>query len=227
MSINVDESKNGKVYRCLITNADGEELASNEVSITIKQPAIKIIKQPRTAYGDLGATLKFSVEAEGEGLTYQWQLQKGKSWSDLTSGGATTNELTVKFKIGSLSKVYRCVITNSDGEKIATNEVTIDMFYNDPDYLSQQHGGTSTSSDHEEEKPVIAPVTPANSAEQLPPESSDGSAKTAETAETVESVVAPSAEAPSEAPPAEPPVEAPAPAPVEPEAGSDAAEADA
>ncbi len=227
MSINVDESKNGKVYRCLITNADGEELASNEVSITIKQPAIKIIKQPRTAYGDLGATIKFSVEAEGEGLTYQWQLQKGKSWADLTSGGATTNELTVKFKIGSLSKVYRCVITNSDGEKIATNEVTIDMFYNDPNYLSQQHGGTSTSSDHDEEKPIVAPVTPANSVEQLPPESSDDSAKTVETAETVESVVAPSAEAPSEAPPAEAPVEAPAPAPVEPEAVPDAAEADA
>ncbi len=205
MSINVDESKNGKVYRCLITNADGEELASNEVSITIKEPAITIITQPKTAYAIAGDKVKFRVEAEGEGLTYQWQLKKGKSWADLTSGGATTNELTIKVDSGKFGKVYRCVITNSDGEQLATEDVSIIELtdHTEPPVNPEQQAPV-----HNEEGPIVAPVTPANSAEQQQPESSDVSAETSDTAESVESVSAP----------AETPAEAPTPAPVEPEA---------
>ena len=35
MTIKVDSSKNGKVYRCLITNAAGEQLATDEVTLTV------------------------------------------------------------------------------------------------------------------------------------------------------------------------------------------------
>ena len=123
----MDSSKNGKVYRCLITDANGEELASNEVSITVKQPsnAIKINTQPSDYAGAIGTMAKFTVVAEGEGLTYQWQLKKGSSWANLTTGGATTSTMTIKVDAGKNGKVYRCVITDANGEMIATKEVTI------------------------------------------------------------------------------------------------------
>ena len=35
MTIKIDSGKDGKVYRCLITNAAGEQLASEEVMITV------------------------------------------------------------------------------------------------------------------------------------------------------------------------------------------------
>ena len=35
MTIKIDSGKDGKVYRCLITNAAGEQLATEEVNITV------------------------------------------------------------------------------------------------------------------------------------------------------------------------------------------------
>lgn len=127
MTIKVDDSKNGKVYRCLITDVNGEELATNEVSITVKQPSNAIIigTQPSDYSGAIGTIARFKVVAEGEGLTYQWQLKKGSSWADLTSGGATTSTMSIKIDAGKNGKVYRCVITDANGEMIVTKEVTI------------------------------------------------------------------------------------------------------
>ncbi len=127
MTIKVDDSKNGKVYRCLITDVNGEELATNEVSITVKQPSNAIIigTQPSDYSGAVGTIARFKVVAEGEGLTYQWQLKKGSSWADLTSGGATTSTMSIKIDAGKNGKVYRCVITDANGEMIVTKEVTI------------------------------------------------------------------------------------------------------
>ena len=132
MSIKVDSSKNGKTYRCLITNAAGEQLATNEVTITVKQPsnAITITKQPENTETYEGGTAGFMVEAVGEGLTYQWQLKKGSSWANLTSGGATTNWLSLgKCDLSKNGKVYRCVITDANGEQIVTDEVTLTVYY--------------------------------------------------------------------------------------------------
>ena len=125
MSIKVDTTKNGKVYRCVVTDANGNEAISNEVSITVKEPAIKITKQPWNFYVNEGSTVKFSVEAEGEGLTYQWQLKKGKTWANLTSGGATTPEMTIKVDASKNGKTYRCLITDANGEELASREAGI------------------------------------------------------------------------------------------------------
>ena len=159
LSIKVDESKAGKVYRCLIKNAAGEELASQEASITIKEPDITIVDQPLDDYSFVGGKAEFEVKAEGEGLTYQWQLKKGSSWADLTSGGATTPKLTVKVDAGKFGKVYRCVITNAAGEQLATDEVTINELKNYTEPLIIPDDGPSTQPITGED-PVIIPVTP-------------------------------------------------------------------
>ena len=125
MSVKVDDSKNGKIYRCLITNVDGEQLASDEVKITVKDPDINITSQPTDFTGLEGSTAKFTVAAEGEGLTYQWQLKKGSSWADLSSGGAKTATMSIKADASKNGKIYRCLITNAAGEQLATNEVSI------------------------------------------------------------------------------------------------------
>ena len=125
LSFKVDESKNGKVYRCVITNAAGNEVASDEVSITVKNPDITITSQPTSVNGKIGTNAVFKVVAQGEGLTYQWQLKKGKSWADLSTGGAKTSTMTIKIDSGKDGKVYRCLITNAAGEQLATEEVKI------------------------------------------------------------------------------------------------------
>ena len=134
-SVNADLSRNGKTYRCLITNAEGEQIATNSVTLTVKEPSNSIIitKQPTDASTTEGGSVGFIVEAEGEGLTYQWQLKKGSSWSDLHSGGATTNWLSLgKCDLSKNGKTYRCVITDVNGEQAVTNEVKVTVWYEMP-----------------------------------------------------------------------------------------------
>ena len=124
-SVKAEESRNGKVYRCLITAADGEQIATNPVTLTVKEPSITITQQPVDVTALVGTTAKFTVAAEGEGLTYQWQLKKGNSWANQNSGGATTATFSVKAELSRNGKTYRCLITNADGEQIASNSVTL------------------------------------------------------------------------------------------------------
>ena len=125
MSLKIDQSKSGKVYRCLITNAAGEQLASSEVSITIKNPDIKIVSQPGNVTAPIGSNAVFNVVAEGDGLTYQWQLKKGSKWADLSSGGAKTPTMSIKIDASKNGKTYRCLIFNAAGEQLASDEVMI------------------------------------------------------------------------------------------------------
>ena len=196
MSIKVDASKDGKVYRCVIKNAAGEELATNEVSITIKEPDITIVTQPVSYTGHVGTKAKFAVEAEGEGLTYQWQLKKGSTWADLTSGGATTTELTVKVDQSKQGKIYRCVITNAAGEQLASDEVSINVLgENDLPPVSPTAGvaeedGPIVSNDPPE---VIVPADnesaePAQAEEPVQSPAPVEASEPAETFEPVESV---------------------------------------
>ena len=125
LSVKVDASKNGKIYRCLISDGNGNTVPTNEVSITVKEPSIKINSQPVSFVGPEGSTVKFTVAAEGEGLTYQWQLKKGSKWANLTSGGAATTTLSIKADASKDGKTYRCLITDVNGEELASNEVSI------------------------------------------------------------------------------------------------------
>ena len=195
MSIKVDASKNGKTYRCLITNAAGEQLATNEVTITVKQPsnAIVITKQPEDTTTYEGGSAGFIVEAQGEGLTYQWQLKKGSSWANLTSGGATTNWLSLgKCDLSKNGKVYRCVITDANGEQIVTDEVTLTVYY-----------------------VAVKSVEPARDTE-VPTTTSEQATEPANEAQAPAEETAPApVEAPAPAPVEAPPTEAPADSPVE------------
>ncbi len=75
--------------------------------------------------GPVGNKAVFMVVAEGEGLTYQGQLKKGNSWANQSSGGANTDTFTVKTEITRNGKVYRCVITDVNGEQKVSEEVSI------------------------------------------------------------------------------------------------------
>ena len=191
MTIKVDESKDGKVYRCLIKNAAGEELATNEVSITVKEPDITITEQPISECAIENTKVSFHVEAEGEGLTYQWQLKKGTKWADLTSGGATTDTLTIKVDSGKFGKVYRCVITNSAGEQVVTDEVTIYELtdHTNPPLIDDPTQPNETT--NKEEGPVITPVDPVQPNNASEPEEAESPAEVEVPAEVTEPVQAP------------------------------------
>lgn len=195
-SVNADLSRNGKTYRCLITNAEGEQIATNSVTLTVKEPSnsITITKQPTDASTTEGGSVGFIVEAEGEGLTYQWQLKKGSSWSDLHSGGATTNWLSLgKCDLSKNGKTYRCVITDVNGEQAVTNEVKVTVWYEMPSAVPAVKSAA----------PAVADDAVADTVTEPDPETVNEAS-----ADSATQAPAP-VEAPAD-PPAEAPVEEPA-----------------
>ncbi|WP_298156192.1 hypothetical protein [Flavobacterium sp.] len=76
-----------------------------------------------------GSSTTFNVAAAGSGISYQWQLNSGSGYTNLSNGGVysnvTTNTLVLTAVTGAMSGyLFRCVVTNADGS-INTNAATL------------------------------------------------------------------------------------------------------
>ena len=129
LSIKIDAAKDGKTYHCVITDTDGNSVTSEPASIHIPEPEkeLAIVTQPTDYVGAIGDTAKFTIVAEGNGLTYQWQLKKGSSWYDQNSGGAKTATFSVKLEESRVGKTYRCIVTDNKGDTKTSAEVQLKL----------------------------------------------------------------------------------------------------
>ena len=86
---------------------------------------IKIVDQPVDKTVEEGMTTSFTVKAEGEGLSYQWQYKQAGSttWSDWSGQTKTT------LKVGYLEKrngmSFRCIVKAASGYKTISNEALL------------------------------------------------------------------------------------------------------
>ena len=105
-------------YKVRVYVKDADETKKNKLSagVTVTQAVPPVILlQPSDQAVAAGKTAVFTVTAEGEGLTYQWQYSRndGGNWYNKT--GATTNSYTVTAKTSYDGILYRCRVTNSAG----------------------------------------------------------------------------------------------------------------
>ena len=89
-----------------------------------KQPGPTITKQPESVESPLGQKFKIAVEAEGEGLAYQWyykdaSMKEFKISSNKTSSYAYTMQTYMHNR-----QVY-CVVTDANGNSVQTETATI------------------------------------------------------------------------------------------------------
>jgi len=79
-----------------------------------------ITAQPTNVTTTVGATVHFSIADTGSGNIYQWQVDNGSGFTDLTNvspySGATTDTLTLTGVSYALNTHhYRCVVTGTGG----------------------------------------------------------------------------------------------------------------
>ncbi|MBR2831466.1 MAG: immunoglobulin domain-containing protein [Oscillospiraceae bacterium] len=82
---------------------------------------VEITKQPSDAYRFVGADATFTVEAEGNGLTYQWLYvdRSGTTEVNRAIEGETSPTLVLENVDMSMSRnQYRCAITSSDAPNL-------------------------------------------------------------------------------------------------------------
>lgn len=125
LSLEAKSTRNGTIYRCVITDANNNTVNTNEVTMTVITP-LAITTQPTDFKGGIGDTAVFTVKATGDGLKYQWQVNKSGSWSNCSvNDGAKTNKLSLDVKESRNGTKYRCVITDVRKNTVTTNIVTL------------------------------------------------------------------------------------------------------
>ncbi|MBQ6832719.1 MAG: leucine-rich repeat protein [Oscillospiraceae bacterium] len=127
LTVPVTASRDGYQYRCMITDSYGNVIYSNEASLHII--TLKITAQPAAQNLIAGSTAKFAVTCEGTELQYQWQYRTSADgqWKKSPATGNATAELTVPVTASRNGYQYRCVITDSYGNVIASNEATLNV----------------------------------------------------------------------------------------------------
>ena len=119
-------ARNGYQYRCIITDANGNTVTSNTVTLTV-QAGLAITSQPENVTAKLNDAVTFTVKASGDGLTYQWQYRSSATgtWKNTTLSGCKTATLTVTATTARNGFQYRCIITDANGNTVNSNGATL------------------------------------------------------------------------------------------------------
>lgn len=67
----------------------------------------------------------YTVAAEGNGLTYQWQVGRSNVWTDSSSAGSNSASFSLSISASHAKYQYRCLITDADGNIIVTTAVNM------------------------------------------------------------------------------------------------------
>ncbi len=113
-------NNNGYNYRCIISGTCSPQATSTTALLTVlTKPQIQ--NNPSDITTCEGAAVSFSINATGSRLLYQWQLNKGSGWQDITNSGSSptySNYNTTKIGIDNIINwndgyQYRCVVSGA------------------------------------------------------------------------------------------------------------------
>lgn len=125
-----DQFTTGYKYRCVITDANGVRVISDEVEVMEAIP-LTVTWHPLDATVNIGDSAGAYVAVSGgvEPYTYTWEIQDGSSWREILStspkfSGENTNSLLyVPTAVESVT--VRCVIKDSIGQTVTSNTATL------------------------------------------------------------------------------------------------------
>jgi subtilisin-like proprotein convertase family protein len=110
--------------------------APTNVIVTVNQPPV-LTAQPSNGAACIGSVKTFSVTATGAGLTYQWQVDAGSGYANITTGSPTnpsgfiyTGQTTATLSINTLMATmtgykYRVIVSGSCTPSVTSGEVVL------------------------------------------------------------------------------------------------------
>ena len=122
----VANANRAAMYMCKITDGSGTVAWSEPVKLQILSAELKILTQPVGTTCANGETATFTVEAQGDGLKYQWYgSTDGETWTATYLGGYNTETLSFTVNVTRAMKIYKCVITDVAGNTVETDSVSV------------------------------------------------------------------------------------------------------
>ena len=131
--------RNNQQYRCEITDSDGNTVITDVVKIVAQAVDLVIVTQPVDYVGSVNDELSFTVEATGNGLTYQWYYSSdgGTSWVKSGTPGFDTNNLRPILRAYRDGYQFRCVVTDVLGNSITSDTVSMTVKSSDIVIMTQ------------------------------------------------------------------------------------------
>jgi hypothetical protein len=126
----ITTSMSGSQYRCVIsTIACTTPIPSNAATLTVNT-LIQVISQPTSNTICLGTSTFITTDAIGTGVQFQWQVNTGTGFTNLSNGGAyngaTTSQLSIATPpVAWSGYTYRCVLTGACATAVYTNTATL------------------------------------------------------------------------------------------------------
>lgn len=141
----VTTSMSGYIFKCGIYNASTQYAASNTASLTV-DALPSVTSNPSDRSICIGTSTTFGITATGKDITYQWQLDDGSGWINLTNAGAYSNVNTNTLTVSNVTLAmdgyeYRCVVSGkcSPSDNSAAAELSIDL----PPHITNQPADAS------------------------------------------------------------------------------------
>lgn len=117
---------NRELY-CVITDASGRQVRTQTVKLLRPLDVeLAITRQPQSAIAAMGEVAAVSVEAAGEGLSYQWYFRNTPGGS-LSKSSITSSTYCVTVSKSNYDRLVYCVITDGRGNKVTTETVALRM----------------------------------------------------------------------------------------------------
>ena len=126
-SVEMSEARNGRQIYCLVTDQYGNHVKTNTVTLTMLNPVV-ITKQPVDVPGIAGENVTVTVEAEGDGLTYEWYYKNASASKFIKTTAFSDNTYTVEMSAARNGRQVYCVITDQYGNQVQTDTVTLIMY---------------------------------------------------------------------------------------------------
>lgn len=118
-------SMNSYQYRCVATGTCAPAATSTAAVLTVGDLPV-VTTHPSNATVCTNGNTSFSVATTGSGLSYQWQVNAGAGFNNISNGGiystATTNSLTITGVLAGMHNYqYRCVISSICNSGVLSN----------------------------------------------------------------------------------------------------------
>ncbi len=97
--------------------------------------ATTITTQPQSVSVTEGQSATFSVTATGDNLRYQWKINSGNGWSDIT--GATDASYTIERTTIAMSGNQYCCVVTGDGGETTSSAATLTVRSYEPTYTGK------------------------------------------------------------------------------------------